>query len=174
MILLLCVLQPTNPAECSNLSIKQARLRRFGNAVVLCNCLPESLSLEGSDLKLERRWLTGAIRACEGSCAPRRTFKNSTFSNQHNSCILSFRGNKLTTMDLSQVRQLRESVLVAKGNVNEAMVHESGQRVRDGDLLSTTLSTCGDEDTAHLSCKSTLAPQRACSIPECLYERVSG
>lgn len=44
-------------------------------------------------------------------------------------CVLSFRGNALTTMDLSQVGQLRESVLVAEGNVNEAVVHESGQRV---------------------------------------------
>jgi hypothetical protein len=71
-------------------------------------------------------------------------------------------------MDLRQVGQLRERVLIAKGNVDEAVVHKSGQRVHDGDLLSTALGTCGDEDTAHLACEGALAPQRACSVPECL------
>lgn len=79
----------------------------------------------------------------------------------------------LTTVDLSQVRQLRECVLVAEGNIDEAVVHESGERVCDGDLLTTTLGTSGDEDTAHLARKGALAPQRACSIPECLCQRLS-
>lgn len=79
----------------------------------------------------------------------------------------------LTTVDLSQVGQLRESVLVSEGNVDEAVVHESGERVRDGDLLSTTLGTSGNEDTAHLAREGALAPQRACSIPECLCQRLS-
>lgn len=75
-------------------------------------------------------------------------------------------------MDLGQVRQLREGVLVAEGNVDETMVHESGQRVGNGDLLSTTLGTSGDKHTAHLALKSALAPERASGVPECLYEYV--
>lgn len=59
-------------------------------------------------------------------------------------------------------------MLVAEGNVDETMVHESGQRVGDGDLLTTTLGASGDKDTAHLALESALAPERAGSIPECL------
>jgi len=59
-------------------------------------------------------------------------------------------------------------VLVAEGNVDETMVHESGQRVGNGDLLSTTLGTSGDKHTAHLALKSALAPERASGVPECL------
>jgi hypothetical protein len=61
-------------------------------------------------------------------------------------------------------------VLVAEGNIDETMVHESGQRVGNGDLLSTTLGTSGDKHTAHLALESTLAPEGAGGVPECLYE----
>lgn len=59
-------------------------------------------------------------------------------------------------------------MLVAEGNVDETMVHESGQCVGDSDLLATTLGTSGDEHTAHLARKRALAPERASGVPECL------
>lgn len=59
-------------------------------------------------------------------------------------------------------------MFVAEGNIDETMVHECGQRVGDGNLLSTTLGTGGDEDTAHLALESALAPEGAGGVPECL------
>jgi hypothetical protein len=76
----------------------------------------------------------------------------------------------LTTVDLCQVGQLGEGVFVAEGNVDETVVHECGQRVGDGDFLSTALGTGGDEDTAHLALESAFAPEGAGGVPECLYE----
>jgi len=79
----------------------------------------------------------------------------------------------LTTVNLGQVRQLREGVLVAEGNVDETVVHEGGQCVGNGDLLSTTLGTSGNKHTTHLALKSTLAPKRASGVPESLYKYVN-
>lgn len=59
-------------------------------------------------------------------------------------------------------------MLVAEGNVDETVVHEGGQCVGNGDLLSTTLGTSGNKHTAHLALKSTLAPERASGVPESL------
>lgn len=77
------------------------------------------------DFKFELRGLARAIGAGEGTSTPRRTAVN-----------------------LVKVCQEREGRLVAKRNVNDAVVSEGAHGSNVGRLLPATRSAGGDEDTS--------------------------
>lgn len=73
-----------------------------------------------------------------------------------------------TTVDLTQVGQLTEGGLVAKGNVDQAMVSKSAHGSESRGLLATTLSTGRDEQTSVLAPVAATGPDTTGLVPESL------
>jgi len=91
--------------------------------VDLAHCGVKGLTLCLGELHLEFRGLAGAIDAGEGASAPWGT-----------------------TVNLVQVGEEREGDLVAKWNVDDAVVGECAHSGDGGGLLATTWSGGGDEE----------------------------
>ena len=68
--------------------------------------------------------------------------------------------------DLRQVGEDGEGVLVSEGDVNEAMVGESGHGSEGCRLLAAAHGAGGDEEAGKLAVEATLGPLAASSIPE--------
>ena len=75
----------------------------------LLESVEELLALDGSNLDLKGRRLTRTVGTCKGTSAPGRAATN-----------------------LRDVRELSKGVLVAKGNEDDAVVSQSGDRVDSG------------------------------------------
>jgi hypothetical protein len=73
-------------------------------------------------------------------------------------------------MDLTEVRQLAESLGIAKGNIYDAVVGQSRERGYRSRLLSTAVTGSGDEDPSVLAVKPARLPQPAGCIPEGLTD----
>jgi hypothetical protein len=113
--------------------------------VSLGDSLPESLALSLSNAELERRGLAGAVTGGEGTSAPRRA-----------------------TVDLIEVGQVGECVLVAEGNVDEAVVSKGAHGGDAGRLLATTLGAGADEQTGVLAPVGAVGPLLARVVKESL------
>lgn len=73
---------------------------------------------------------------------------------------------RAAAVDLVQVGQKRESVLVAQGNVGDAVVGQSAHGSKGSGLLTTTESAGGDEETGVLAEEATGSPDLARLVPE--------
>lgn len=71
-----------------------------------------------------------------------------------------------TTTDLSERREEGEGVVGAEGNIDDSVVSESRDRVESSDLLPTTLSTGGDEETGVFPTESTRFPKTTGGVDE--------
>ena len=71
-----------------------------------------------------------------------------------------------TTTDLVQVCELREGILVAERNVDDAVMSEGAEGGDDSALLATTLGTAGHEDANVLAVEGATSPLAAGAVPE--------
>jgi hypothetical protein len=113
--------------------------------VSLGDSLPKGLALGLSNAELERRGLAGAVTGGKGTSAPRRT-----------------------TVDLIEVGEVGECVLVAEGNVDEAVVSKGAHGGDAGRLLATTLGAGADEQTGVLAPVGAVGPLLARVVKESL------
>ena len=71
-----------------------------------------------------------------------------------------------STVDLVQVGQHAKRSLVAKGNVDETVVHKRAHAGNGSRLLATAQGARRNEDTGVLSPEGALLPLLACLVPE--------
>jgi hypothetical protein len=134
-------------------------LKRLGNSTI------ESLSLEGGNLELKSRRLSRTICSSESTSTPWATCTTKSATNIAISVTTTH-----TTVNFSQVAQLREGKSVTKRDEDYTVVSQSTQGIHHGNLLSSTRRCSRDENTSVFSCKSTFCPQRTSAIPERLKE----
>lgn len=72
----------------------------------------------------------------------------------------------LTSVDLSEIRQLREHAAVPQGHVQDAVVGKRGYRRHRRRLLAAALRARGHEDGRVLARKRTGRPELARRVPK--------
>lgn len=108
------------------------------------------LALGAGDLELEGGGLAGAVAAGEGAGAPGGA-----------------------AVDLVQVGHEGEGLGVAEGDVDDAVVGESGHGGDGGGFLAAAHGGGGDEETGHLAPEAAAGPEAAGLVPESLDIGVS-
>ena len=108
------------------------------------------MALDFCDFELEGRGLARSVRSRKSACSPGRPYTNPANAISANGLQKVF-VLTLTTMDLSQVRQLTERLCITQWNIGDSVVGQSRHGCYSSRLLSSSVTCRRDKDTSKLS-----------------------